>query len=351
MFLNKAFIIATSLGALFVVLLVVIVGPSRLLMMVGHLSLVDFLALVALSYVALFISALSFGNALHVYGCGIRLRSLANIKLIGYSVNYVAPSGIFGGFIGGDAVMALILNRKDGLEFKKGFSAGLSAKVIEFATFLLFVYAGLILGFRYFYMPPEIWFTLFIAAIFVGIVTLFFLINPIIDSRIFTRIIRYLSRFKYLDRVLKNISTHINEFERDLNLFYRKGKKYLFISLSLSIIETVILVFQVWLLVHYLGIDMGFSKTLLVYAVSTLVFALPLAPGSAGTYELSQVGLFALLGLGSDAGLTFSLVMRGVNLLLIAVSFFLVPRYGFHFFEKKKEEEKETDNNKKEYRK
>jgi uncharacterized membrane protein YbhN (UPF0104 family) len=72
-----------------------------------------------------------------------------------------------------------------------------------------------------------------------------------------------------------------------------------------------------------------------------LVFALPLAPGSAGTYELSQVGLFDLLGLGSDVGLAFSLIMRAINILMLAISFFLVPHYGFHFF-KKKEEEKET---------
>ncbi len=326
---------------MFVIALIFVLGPKNILQMAGHLSFLDFFILFFLSYLALFFSALSLNNALNVYDAKIGLKHLANIKLIGYGANYIAPSGIFAGFIGGDAIMALMLKKKIGLDFKMGFSAGLAAKVIEFAVFLLFVYTGLILGFKYFYMPPEIWYMLLIAAIFVGAVTLVFLINPIIDNRFFTKILRYLTKFKFLNVLIFKILKHTNNFEKELHLFYMKGKKYLFLSLFLSLIETAVLIFQIWLLVHYLGIDMGFSKTLLIFSVSMLIFALPLAPGSAGTYELSQVGLFDVLGLGSELGLTFSLVMRAVNLLMVAVSFFLIPHYGFHFF--KKQECKDGD--------
>ncbi|MCL4542352.1 MAG: flippase-like domain-containing protein [Deltaproteobacteria bacterium] len=336
--MTKTFAVSTSVGLLFVIALIFIVGPKGILQMISHLSILDFMALFFLSYAALFFSALSFNNALNVYDAKVDLKNLVNIKLIGYSTNYIAPSGIFAGFIGGDAVMALILKKRSGLEFKRGFSAGLAAKVLEFAVFLLFIYLGLILGFRYFYLPPEIWFFLFVSGIFTGVVTLLFLINPIIDNRFFTKILQYLTRFKIFNNVISRILKHINDFEKELHLFYVKGVKYLFLSLFLSTAETVVLVFQIWLLVHFLGINMGFSKTLLVFSVSMLVFALPLAPGSAGTYELSQVGLFDILGLGSDLGLTFSLIMRAVNLLMVAISFFLVPHYGIHFLKKSEED-------------
>jgi len=339
--LNKTFAVSTSIGLLFVIALVFVVGPKSILDMISRLSFLDFLILFFLSYIALFFSALSFNNALNVYDAKIDLKHLTNIKLIGYSANYIAPSGIFAGFIGGDAIMALILRKRSGLEFKRGFSAGLAAKVIEFSMFLLFIYLGLILGFRYFYLPPEIWFFLLAAAIFVGIITLIFLINPIIDNRFFTKILTYLTRFKILNTLIFKVLKHINNFEKELHLFYVKGKKYLFLSLFLSLIETAVLIFQIWLLVHYLGIDMGFSKTLLVFSVSMLVFALPLAPGSAGTYELSQVGLFDILGLGSDLGLAFSLIMRAVNLIMVAISFFLLPHYGSHFFRKPEDKDQE----------
>ncbi|MFW0883894.1 lysylphosphatidylglycerol synthase transmembrane domain-containing protein [Candidatus Acidulodesulfobacterium sp. H_13] len=343
--MNKAFIISTSIGLLFVIVLISLVGPGNILHMMDHLNLLDFLFLFFLSYLALFFSALSYNNALDVYDAKIDLKNLINIKLIGYSANYIAPSGIFAGFISGDAIMALILKKRSGFEFRKGFSAGLAAKVIEFGTFLIFIYLGLILGFRYFYLPPEIWFFLLIAAIFVGVITLVFLINPIIDNRFFTKILKYLTRFKILNIVILKILKHIDDFEKELHLFYMKGFRYLFLSLFLSLIETAVLIFQIWLLVHYLGVNMGFSKTLLIFSVSMLVFALPLAPGSAGTYELSQVGLFDILGLGSNLGLTFSLVMRAVNLLMVAISFFVVPYYGFHFFKKHKNEDGDNNGN------
>lgn len=307
--------------------------------MVGHLSLLDFAALFALSYIALVLSAFSLNNALQVYDSDINLKDILNIKLIGYSANYIAPSGIFAGFIGGDAIMAFLFKKRNGLDFKMGFSAGLAAKVIEFAIFLLFIYVGLIFGFRYIYLPAEIWYALLAAAVFVGLVTLMFLVNPILDNRMFTRMLKFLARYSFLNGLIGKIVKHIDEFEKELHLFYVKGKKYLFLSLLLSVVETAVLVFQIWLLVHYLGTDMNIYKTLLVFSVSMLVFALPLAPGSAGTYELSQVGLFDLLGLGTELGLSFSLVMRAVNILMVAVSFFLVPHYGFSFFKKPQQEE------------
>lgn len=339
--MNRTFLISIFVGLLLVGALVFIVGPSDILKTISHISIEDLLILLILSLLALFLSSLSFNNALNVYDAKVDLKNLINIKLIGFSANYIAPSGIFAGFLGGDAIMALILKKKDGLEFKQGFSAGLAAKVIEFSIFLIFIYLGLILGFKFFYLPPEIWFFLFASGIFVGLVTLFFLINPIIDNRFFTKILVFISRFKLLNKLINKIMQHINDFEKELHFFYTKGVKYLFVSILLSLIQTVVLIFQIWLLVHYLGINMGFSKTLLVFSVSMLVFSLPLAPGSAGTYELSQVGLFDLLGMGSDVGLTFSLIMRFVNILMVTAAFFLLPHYGIHFF--KKDVEKISD--------
>ena len=197
-----------------------------------------------------------------------------------------------------------------------------------------FIYLGLILGFKYFYLPPEIWVFLFIAGIFIGIMTLFFLLNPIIDNRFFTKILINLSKIKFLNKIITKITSHINELEKEMHFFFTKGVKYLLLSVFLSLLVTIILILQIWLLVHYLGIDMGFSKTLLVFSVSMLVFALPLAPGSAGTYELSQVGLFDLLGMGSDVGLTFSLIMRIINLAIVGFSFIILPHYGIRLFKK-----------------
>ncbi len=337
--MNKAFIFSIVIGLVFVGILVFLVGPAGILKTLSHISIIDCIVLFFISFLALFFSALSFNNSLNVYDAKIDLKNLINIKLIGFSANYIAPSGIFAGFIGGDAIMALILKKKNGLEFKQGFSAGLAAKVIEFSIFLIFIYLGLILGFKFFYLPSEIWLFLFASGIFVGVITFLFLVNPIIDNRFFTKILTFLSRFKLLNKMIKKIMAYINEFEKELHLFYMKGVKYLFLSIFLSLIETIALILQIWLLVHYLGINMGFSKTLLVFAVSMLVFALPLAPGSAGTYELSQVGLFDLLGLGSDLGLTFSLIMRAINLSMVAISFFILPHYGMNFFKKNAENE------------
>ncbi|MHB1693295.1 MAG: lysylphosphatidylglycerol synthase transmembrane domain-containing protein [bacterium] len=332
--MNKTFIISGVVSLVLIAILILIIGPASILRTIDHISIEDCFILVFFSLLALFFSALSINNALNVYNVKIDLLNLLFIKIIGFSANYIAPSGLLAGFIGGDAVMALILKKKKGLEFKQGFSAGLASKVVEFSVFLVFIYLGLILGFKYFYLPPEIWVFLFIAGIFIGVMTLFFLLNPIIDNRFFTKILISLSKIKFLNKIITKITSHINELEKEMHFFFTKGAKYLLLSVFLSLLVAIILILQIWLLVHYLGIDMGFSKTLLVFSVSMLVFALPLAPGSAGTYELSQVGLFDLLGMGSDVGLTFSLIMRIINLAIVGFSFIILPHYGINLFKK-----------------
>jgi Uncharacterised protein family (UPF0104). len=118
---NKTFIISTFFGLIFVVVLVVLVGPKNIIQMIDRLNYVDFIILFFLSYLALFLSALSFNNALNVYDSKIGLIDLLNIKLIGYSANYIAPSGIFAGFIGGDAIMALMIKKRRRLILKGVF--------------------------------------------------------------------------------------------------------------------------------------------------------------------------------------------------------------------------------------
>ncbi|MHB1665830.1 MAG: flippase-like domain-containing protein, partial [bacterium] len=155
--MNKTFIISGVVSLVLIAILILIIGPASILRTIDHISIEDCFILVFFSLLALFFSALSINNALNVYNVKIDLLNLLFIKIIGFSANYIAPSGLLAGFIGGDAVMALILKKKKGLEFKQGFSAGLASKVVEFSVFLVFIYLGLILGFKYFYLPPEIW--------------------------------------------------------------------------------------------------------------------------------------------------------------------------------------------------
>ena len=127
--LNKTFIISAAISLILIAILILIIGPAGILKTINHISIADCLILIIFSLSALFFSALSINNALNVYNAKIDLINLFCIKIIGFSANYIAPSGLLAGFIGGDAIMALILKKKKGLSLSRDFPQDLHRKL------------------------------------------------------------------------------------------------------------------------------------------------------------------------------------------------------------------------------
>jgi uncharacterized membrane protein YbhN (UPF0104 family) len=57
-----------------------------------------------------------------------------------------------------------------------------------------------------------------------------------------------------------------------------------------------------------------FLNSFLVTTLGSIVIILPTIPASLGTYEVTYVTIFVLLGLGADVGITLTLIRRIVGL-------------------------------------
>ncbi|GAH23155.1 unnamed protein product, partial [marine sediment metagenome] len=61
------------------------------------------------------------------------------------------------------------------------------------------------------------------------------------------------------------------------------------------------------------------SELALLFALTHLVLALQFTPGALGIFELGEVGVFKLVGIGPNRALAFSLMVRVTDLLGVAV--------------------------------
>jgi uncharacterized membrane protein YbhN (UPF0104 family) len=68
------------------------------------------------------------------------------------------------------------------------------------------------------------------------------------------------------------------------------------------------------LVLYFLEVPVTLLQTLLVLAGGKLAFLLPF-PGALGALELTQVGVFELLDLGAQTGMSLVLYMRARDLL------------------------------------
>ena len=71
---------------------------------------------------------------------------------------------------------------------------------------------------------------------------------------------------------------------------------------------------EMYLVLHFLGVPVSLGQTLLILAGAKFAFLLPF-PGALGALELTYVGLFEMLELGAETGLSLVLYMRARDLL------------------------------------
>ena len=108
--------------------------------------------------------------------------------------------------------------------------------------------------------------------------------------------------------------------------FYRREPKRLTLSIVYHFLAWLIGVLEPWLILRWIGLPVSIAEATAIEAFSTGIrFAAFLVPGYLGALEAGHVAIFAALGLGAPAGLSFTLIRRvreaawtGLGFLLLA---------------------------------
>jgi glycosyltransferase 2 family protein len=112
----------------------------------------------------------------------------------------------------------------------------------------------------------------------------------------------------------------------ELAHFYRREPARLALSILFHFIAWLIGALEPWLILRWIGLPVSVAQAAAIEAFSTGIrFAAFLVPGYLGALEAGHVAIFAALGLGAPAGLSFTLIRRvreatwtGLGFLLLA---------------------------------
>ncbi len=97
----------------------------------------------------------------------------------------------------------------------------------------------------------------------------------------------------------------------ELAHFYRREPKRLALSIVFHFVAWLIGALEPWLILRWLGLPVSLAQATAIEAFSTGIrFAAFLVPGYLGALEAGHVAIFAALGLGAPAGLSFTLIRR-----------------------------------------
>jgi uncharacterized protein (TIRG00374 family) len=103
----------------------------------------------------------------------------------------------------------------------------------------------------------------------------------------------------------------LGRIDAGLAAFYRERPGRLALSIGFHFVAWLLGAVEAWLILWFLGTPVSLVTAIVIEAFGTGIrFATFLVPGSVGVLEGGYAATFAALGLGSTAGVSFSLVRR-----------------------------------------
>jgi uncharacterized protein (TIRG00374 family) len=136
---------------------------------------------------------------------------------------------------------------------------------------------------------------------------------------------RALGRLGFAARLVSSLG----RVDHSLAHFYRRQPVLLTLSVLFHFLGWLVGALEAWLILNLLGIEVSLLTATLIEAFSTSIrFATFMVPASLGALEGGHVVLFAALGLGAAAGMSFSIVRRLREVTWIGIGFLALAAYS-----------------------
>ena len=117
------------------------------------------------------------------------------------------------------------------------------------------------------------------------------------------------------------------ETEKEIFNFFKLKKLAMWKGFGLSFLRAAIMYFRAWLLISFLGKNIGALSVLSILGFSYLATMIPI-PTALGSHEAIQAFAFNSLGLGVSTAAAFTMIIRAAELFIALAGVIILFRLG-----------------------
>lgn len=307
------------LGAALVAGLIVKLDGQNFIDSLLRVSPKAFFAIFGLTLVAHVLANIRAVVLLRFQGVDISFWKIFMITLAGNSFNYTTPFV----FLGGEGIKAYLLKEKHDVPWKTSTSFLVFDRMLEITAAFFVVVVALIVFIVYSGLPGL---TKTLLSLAMGI--------ALVAGLIFLVYFQMFRNKKMADPVLKAFSiqnTRIGKFlrkaEKDVMMFFDLGSKAMWYSWGLSILKQIVFLLRHIYLIYFLTGGFHFIASVIALGMLYLGFLIPV-PGALGVQEAFQGLSLAVFGFTASQGFALSVVLRGVDILIVFAGFGIMLHYG-----------------------
>jgi len=242
----------------------------------------------------------------------IPFRALFGPYLTGFAIMFLAPILIWGGEI----FRGYVLKNRNSIPWSKGMASVIIDRILEWTANLAVIFLGGIFFLSVIGFPPTK-----LAIIFGGLFLIFFAGI----SFFYFKSIKKESMVKFF---IPGGQDQPLEVEKEIFAFFRSSKKSaVWKTIGLSFLRAAIMYFRAFILILFLGKNIGVLPALSVLGFSYLAVIIPI-PAALGSHEAIQTFAFNSLGLGASTAAAFTMIIRGAELIIALLGLIFLFRLG-----------------------
>jgi len=302
---------ASLLGVVLFVFLLYKIGPRQIWEDIKRLTGLSFLILIFLRMIFWASRTLIWQIVYRSYGGQASFLNLFSARLAGNAVSFLTP----GAFFGGEAIRAMMV---DTANRKKCLASIVVDRTLEISSAIFFAVIAAVITVTRIPMSFRAKAILAILIAFLSAFILFMLAKQ--RQGFFLWIIDALGKVRIRFKLLQKYMPKIRETDEHISDFYSKHKRTFFFALFLYALAHLFWIAEIYCTLVFMGVEgVTLVKAFLVVSLSIFGFMTPAIPGSLGTLEITNVALFALLGLGAGTGFSMTIIRRIVGLVWAGV--------------------------------
>lgn len=268
----------------------------------GRLTILQWAVLAGLRLVYWLLRTFNWKQVFDLYEARQPFHRLFEARIADNAVGFITPSAMLGGL----PVRALLL---PGVDRRRVFASAVLDKTIEIFTLAAATVLAMLAAMAVLPMPgsARLVFGLFVAL--AGVLCLVLLAGQ--RSGFFLGFFDLLARLGVRPRWVERNRPALREIDETIVGFHRDHRTAIPAVASLYLLSYFVWAFEIDMTLRFLGAPgLTLLKSLLVVSLGNVALLLPTVPASLGVYEVTNLGVFAVLGWPAALAIGLSVIRR-----------------------------------------
>ncbi len=290
------------LGLLLFVFAVWRSGPREMLAALGRLSILQWAVLAGLRLVYWLLRTFNWKQVFDLYEARQPFHRLFEARIADNAVGFITPSAMLGGL----PVRALLL---PGIDRRRVFASAVLDKTIEIFTLAAATALAMLAAMAVLPMDGSARLIFGLFVVLAGTLCLALLLGQ--RRGFFLGLFDLLARLGMRPRWLERSRPALREIDETIAGFHRHHRAAIPAIGSLYLLSYFVWAFEIDMTLRFLGAPgLTIVKSLLVVSLGNAALLLPAVPAALGVYELTNVGVFSVLGWPAGLAIALSVIRR-----------------------------------------